>query len=128
MSMKQDRDSEFNRREEENAKLSRLDRERYKEEAAAEIAVPAQPVNSSARLDEAEEETRSAGRATGWAALILSIMSWFVWPVLLGITGAVVGFMAYRQGSRGLAVWSIALGLIAAAAYLVLIPLYYAVT
>lgn len=120
--------SEFDRKDE-NAKPSDLDRERYKEEAAAEIAVPVQPVDgSAARQNEAEEEISSAGRATGWAALILSIMSWFVWPVLLGITGAVVGFIAYRQGSRGLAVWSITLGLIAAAAYLVLIPLYYAVT
>ncbi|MCQ6558301.1 DUF4190 domain-containing protein [Paenibacillus mendelii] len=125
--MSKKHDSELH--DEAETRPSDLDRERYKEEAAAELAVPVHPVNSRSDVrNDADQEIRSASRATGWAALIISIMSWFVWPVLLGITGAVIGFMAYRQGSRGLGVWSITLGLIAAAAYLVLIPLYYAVT
>lgn len=112
----------------------------YNEEYAAEIAVP-RSVNSfypnqdrypsaeRVRLtNEAVRETRSAGRATGWAAFIIAILSWIVWPVLLGATAIVVGFIAYRQGARGLGVWSITLGFIAAAAYLVLVPIYYAIT
>ena len=101
----------------------------FNEEAAAELSVPYRPADRSRLLrEDALAKTNSAARATGWAALILAVLSWIVWPVLLGVTAAVVGFIAYRQGSRGFGIWSITLGLIAAAAYLVLIPIYYAVT
>jgi len=101
----------------------------YKEEAAAEIAVPV-----SYRADRHEQEqdqevtAGSAGKATGWAAIILAALSWFIWPVILGITAVVTGFIAYRQGSRALGSWAIAGGLIAAAVYLILVPLYYAIS
>ncbi|WP_308638882.1 DUF4190 domain-containing protein [Paenibacillus silvisoli] len=110
------------------------DMKAYNEEMAAEIAVPRHsipyhPTRESNHLtNEAVRETRSAGRATGWAALILAVLSWIVWPVVLGATAIIVGFIAYRQGARGLGVWSITLGFIAAAAYLILVPLYYAIT
>ncbi|WP_274651886.1 hypothetical protein [Paenibacillus humicola] len=103
---------------------------RHNEEMAEELAVPAPRSGGRVRVlqEDAAEKTTDAARATGWAALVLAILSWIVWPVLLGITAAVVGFIAFRQGSRGLGIWSMTLGLIAAAAYLVLIPFYYAVT
>lgn len=112
------------------------DNHAYNEEMAADLGVitPGYSGNYSADrgrdpvIEDAKRETRSAGRATGWAGLVLAILSWFVWPVLLGATAAVVGFLAFRQGARGLGVWSITLGLIAVAAYLVLIPIYYAIT
>ncbi|BBH21258.1 hypothetical protein Back11_26030 [Paenibacillus baekrokdamisoli] len=104
----------------------------YNEEMSAELAAPSsiQRINHSDRPleEEAVRKTRSAGHATGWAALVIALLSWFVWPVLLGATAAVVGFLAYRQGARGLGIWSITLGLIALATYLVLIPIYYAIT
>ncbi|RAP76686.1 DUF4190 domain-containing protein [Paenibacillus montanisoli] len=114
--------------------LYHSDMKAYNEEMAAEIAVPNHsikyyPTRESNHLtNEAVRETKSAGRMTGWAALIIAVLSWIVWPVVLGATAIVVGFIAYRQGARGLGVWSITLGFIAAAAYLVLVPLYYAIT
>lgn len=109
------------------------DMKAYNEEAAAELAVPSgslhdYPTRDSNRLtNEAVRESKSAGVATGWAALILAVMSWVVWPIVLGATAVVVGFIAYWQGARGLGVTSITLGFIAMVAYLVLVPLYYAI-
>lgn len=75
-----------------------------------------------------KSETRSMGFSLGWVAIVFAVISWFIWPVLLGITSAVLGFIAYQQGARKLGAWSMAIGLIAAAVYLFIIPLYYAVT
>lgn len=102
----------------------------HQEEMAAELAVPGLMGNAldGDRREYARKETRSAGVAVGWAGLVIALISWFIWPVLLGISAAVLGFIAFRQGSRGLGTWSITLGLISALAYLILIPLYYALT
>ncbi|QHW30413.1 DUF4190 domain-containing protein [Paenibacillus rhizovicinus] len=115
--------------------LYHIDRDAYNEEAAAEIAVPNAsmrdyyPDRKTTRItNDAVRETKSAGVATGWAALILAVMSWIVWPIVLGATAVVVGFIAYWQGARGLGIASITLGAIAVVAYLVLVPLYYAIT
>ncbi|QYR20118.1 DUF4190 domain-containing protein [Paenibacillus sp. sptzw28] len=108
-----------------------LDSRPYNAEMAAEIAPPtaAGRQDRSRRLrNDAVQETRSAGVATGWSALVLAVMSWFIWPVLLGVSAAVVGYIAFRQGARVLGIWSITLGLIAMLSYLVLIPVYYAIT
>lgn len=102
----------------------------HQEEMAAELAAPGLMgvASEGERREYARKETRSAGVAVGWAGLAIAVLSWFVWPVVLGIAAAVLGFIAFRQGSRGLGTWSITLGLIAALSYLVLIPLYYALT
>ncbi|PZD93919.1 hypothetical protein DNH61_20705 [Paenibacillus sambharensis] len=71
------------------------------------------------------DTARSGARALGTFALVFAIAALFIWPLLLGLTAAVLGYMAYRQGSRALGVWSITIGLLAAAAYLVFIPIYY---
>ncbi|MDQ0058343.1 hypothetical protein [Paenibacillus harenae] len=73
-------------------------------------------------------DVRSGGYALGWVALVFGIASWFLWPVLLGATSAVLGFIAYRQGARGLGGWSMAIGLLAVVMYLVIVPFYYAIT
>jgi hypothetical protein len=108
-------------------------RRRDDSEMSSELAAPIRPTaRDHSRADvlreNAIQETKAAGRAAGWAALILALLSWIVWPVLLGASAVVVGFVAFVQGSRGLGIWSMTLGLIAVAAYLVLIPFYYAVT
>ncbi|MFC4808253.1 hypothetical protein [Paenibacillus sp. GCM10023250] len=111
------------------------DMKAYHEEAAAEIAVPQRSMpdyypdrSVTKQTNDVVRTTKSAGVATGWAALILAFMSWIVWPIVLGATAVVVGFIAYWQGARGLGVTSITLGFIAVLAYLVLVPLYYAIS
>lgn len=69
----------------------------------------------------------SLSSTVGWIGLIFAIASWFLWPVFLGPTAAALGVYAYSTGSRALGAWSITLGLIAAAVYLVLIPIYFSI-
>lgn len=103
-----------------------------KEEAASELGaakadwktVPAAGERGD-RKRKALGNIRSSGVATGWVALLFAVCSWFIWPVLLGGTAAVLGFVAFSQGSRGLGILSMALGLIALTVYLILIPLYF---
>jgi hypothetical protein len=73
-------------------------------------------------------DTRSSGYALGWVSLIFAIASRFIWPVLLGASAAVMGYIAYRQGAKGLGGWAMAIGLVAVALNLVIVPFYYALT
>ncbi|MGO4544367.1 hypothetical protein AB4Z29_06185 [Paenibacillus sp. 2TAB23] len=103
------------------------------EEMAADFAVGNPVVHTERREDRHVEQaertdTRSGGYALGWVSLVFAIASWFIWPVLMGATATVLGYMAYRQGARGLGGWSMAIGLIALALNLLIVPLYYAIT
>jgi len=103
------------------------------EEMGADFAygMPATHVERIASRSERDGEdtvTETGGYALGWVSLIFAIASWFIWPVLMGITSAVLGFIAYRQGSRALGIWSMTLGLIAVVLNLVIVPFYYALT
>ena len=103
------------------------------EEMAADFAISNPAVYEERREDRHVEraertEAHSGGYALGWVSLVFAIASWFIWPVLLGATAAVLGFIAYRQGARGLGGWSMAIGIIAIAINLVIVPFYYAVT
>jgi|GEM_PF-1423241 hypothetical protein len=73
-------------------------------------------------------EAREAGGALGWVSLIFALASLFIWPVLLGATAAVLGFVAYRQGAKGLGSWSIGIGLASMVLYLLIAPFYQALT
>ncbi|WP_165279941.1 DUF4190 domain-containing protein [Paenibacillus protaetiae] len=108
--------------------LKELNRD-FNEEMGADFA--AGGYAHRARTEQSSDDSpisRPAGYSLGWVALVFAAVSWFVWPVLLGITSAVLGFIAYTQGARRMGAWSMAIGLIAAAVYLVIIPFYYAVT
>jgi ABC-type multidrug transport system fused ATPase/permease subunit len=103
------------------------------EEMAADFAIN-QPVVHAERREERTvdrdepERAVSGGYALGWVSLVFAIASWFIWPLLMGVTSVVLGFIAFRQGARGLGGWSMTIGLIAVALNLVIVPLYYALT
>lgn len=73
-------------------------------------------------------ETKTTGYSLGWVSLVFAIASWFVWPVLMGATAAVLGYLAYRQGAKGLGTWAMVIGLVALMLQLVIVPLYFAWT
>jgi hypothetical protein len=100
------------------------------EEMAADFAVssPVSYVPREQSIEEAAATVEAGGTALGWVALVFAAASWFLWPVVLGITSAVLGFIAYRQGAKALGSWAMALGLIAVLLSLVIVPFYYAVT
>jgi hypothetical protein len=100
------------------------------EETAAEVAPVTRPfspdfgkdkkdVNNEAEVENSEqihnietmEEQEAGGTGLGWTALVLSIVSLFLMPILLASIGVITGFFAYRNGARTLGMWSIAIGL-----------------
>ncbi|UJF35094.1 hypothetical protein [Paenibacillus hexagrammi] len=111
------------------------------EEYAAELAPSARRIpygdsftRSSTRSiqtedvsDEEMEEMVQAvtrNKAVGYTALLIALLSLFVWPVVLGISGVILGIYAFSLGNKALGSWSIALGLLAVFAYFVLVPFY----
>lgn len=80
----------------------------YLEETSAEIAPPIRFSNRERHI----EGEREGGKGIGITALILSILSLFFWPILLGAVGIVMGFMARRRGAITLGSWAISLGAI----------------
>lgn len=100
-------------------------RNRQEAETAAELTVPRRTVSQQA-TERAVYSVVEGAHALGIAAVLLAAASWLIWPILLGATAAVTGYMAYRQGSRQLGAASIALSLISVAAHLLIIPLYFA--
>ncbi|MBP2241641.1 hypothetical protein J2Z40_002213 [Cytobacillus eiseniae] len=81
----------------------------YSEETSAELAAPIS-FDRSMNREERNQEAASAGKGIGFAALILSIVSLFVLPVLFGAVGIVLGFVAMRRGSTSLGSWAIGIG------------------
>ncbi|WP_261305738.1 hypothetical protein [Paenibacillus andongensis] len=114
----------------------------HKEEYAAEITAPTRRINYAEQYknykpekletqsDVSDEEiaelveTVTRNKAVGYIALFVALASLFVWPVLLGISGIVLGVIAFLMGNKRLGSWSIALGFIAVAAYFLLVPYY----
>ncbi|PDM41350.1 MULTISPECIES: hypothetical protein [unclassified Geobacillus] len=89
----------------------------FMEETATEIAEPVR------RYDERDEKAVN-GAGLGWLALALSIISLFIWPVLLGATGIIVGFIARRRGAETLGAWAIGIGVVAIIVRLFIMPFY----
>ncbi|UUZ85525.1 hypothetical protein LJK88_19605 [Paenibacillus sp. P26] len=72
-------------------------------------------------------EEEAAGERSGWmgyTALILSLLSLFVFPALFGLASVILGTVSFAQGQRALGIWSIAIGLVALAGYFLLVPHY----
>lgn len=112
----------------------------FLEETAAEVSAPAMGVQNrnapmadrderaySPEVEESEnrearEEAEAVGKGTGWVALALSIISLFIFPVLMGAAGIIVGFIARRRGIQGLGNWAIGIGIVSIAVNLFIAP------
>jgi hypothetical protein len=72
---------------------------------------------------ESNTDAREAvGVGLGWTALILSIASLFLLPILTATAGIVIGFFAARSGARTLGIWAIAIGALSILLSLVFAP------
>jgi hypothetical protein len=94
----------------------------YREETAAEIAAPAPLIRG--REHEEEREKAAGGTGIGTLALILSILSLFVLPILFGAAGIVLGFVARRRGANGLGAWAIGIGAISIVIGIFILPFF----
>ncbi|WNF37749.1 DUF4190 domain-containing protein [Bacillaceae bacterium IKA-2] len=88
----------------------------YREETTAEFAPERGFVGESQFADDVDEETADGhaaeGRGVGAFAIVLSIISLFFLPVILGAAGIIVGFIARRNNARGLGNSAIGIGAI----------------
>ncbi|MGO4887189.1 DUF308 domain-containing protein [Anaerobacillus sp. MEB173] len=94
----------------------------YEEETAAEVAPGARPFTEDVDrgvVDDREDATE--GRGVGVFALVLSILSLFFLPVILGAAGIIVGFIARRNGANALGNWAIGIGVVS-----IVITLFFA--
>ncbi|WNS74315.1 DUF4190 domain-containing protein [Bacillus sp. DTU_2020_1000418_1_SI_GHA_SEK_038] len=97
----------------------------YTEETSAEIAAPISLDRGRTNtLSERDNETETAGRGMGIAALVLSIISLFVFPVLFGATGIVLGFVARRRGALSLGSWAIGIGVVSIIVGMFILPFF----
>lgn len=81
-------------------------------ETAAEVAPVADPVGKERERNEARadrEGARDEGRGLGITSIILSVLSFFFVPFLLGSAGIILGVIAGRRGSA-LGWWAVGLG------------------
>lgn len=90
------------------------------EETAAEIAAPV----TLGRDTTAQSEKAATGTGIGVAAIVLSIISLFVMPVLFGAVGIVLGFIARAKGSTGLGSWAIGIGIVSLVMAMFIVPLF----
>lgn len=95
----------------------------YREETAAEIAAPVRLGRDRAQENN-YTEAATGGRGIGIAALVLSILSLFVMPILFGAAGIVLGFIARRRGAEGLGNWAIGLGAVSIIVGLFIVPFF----
>lgn len=84
----------------------------FETETAAEISAPVNVRRDYAEVDRDDDEVVSGGKGTGFLALVLSILSLFILPVILGAAGIIIGFIARRRGANALGAWAIGIGLI----------------
>lgn len=101
---------EDDRRYESGETITNMDN-RYQEETSAEISTPPQRIRSYKNDETAEGNVASRGKAIGVIALIISILSLFMMPFILGIVGIIVGIVARSRGSN-LGTWAIGIGVV----------------
>jgi len=83
----------------------------FQEETAVEYSAMNDMVEREETAQMNEDDV-TAGRGVGTFAIVLSILSLFFLPVLLGAAGIVVGFVSRRYGSTALGNWAIGIGAI----------------
>ena len=98
----------------------------FMEETAAEVAAPFPARREIAERNrfEGEREDAREGRGVGWTALILSILSLFFLPVLLGAAGVILGFIARRRGANSLGAWAIGIGIVSIVIGVFILPFF----
>jgi hypothetical protein len=96
--------------------------EGYQEETAAEVAPPISRYQQGTGTKE-QGGVKAGSTGMGLAALALSILSLFVFPVLFGITGIVLGFIARSRGART-GTWAITIGAISLLLGIFVLPFF----
>ncbi|MET3321125.1 DUF308 domain-containing protein [Peribacillus butanolivorans] len=96
---------------------------RYREETSAEISTP--PQRSRGYNDESvdSEDRTSSGNVVGVISLIISIISLFMMPFILGALGIIVGIFARVRGSK-MGTWAIVIGAVSIIVGIFILPFF----
>lgn len=95
--------------------------EDYAEELGAETAIDHRDIPDR----DQDDDVRANGTGMGYLALALSIISFFFLPIIMGAAGIIIGFIARRQGARGIGAWAIGIGIVSIVLkFLYAAPLY----
>lgn len=99
---------------------------KFREETAAEPGIGARPdmVTDREKEDRGETARLDNERFLGITGLVISVLSLFVWPIVMGIIGGVVGYFAYRRGARALGMWAMGIALVSILGTMVLSPIF----
>ncbi|MGE7182890.1 DUF4190 domain-containing protein [Peribacillus sp. NPDC006672] len=99
----------------------------YTEETSAEISTPPRireyKDDESIKADDDSVNVASRGQAIGVIALIISIISLFMMPFILGVVGIIVGIVARSRGSN-LGTWAIVIGAISIIVGIFILPFF----
>jgi len=90
----------------------------FAQEAAIDNKTVRDPVKSGEKETDMDNDVHAG---MGWLAVVLSIISFFIMPVILGAAGVIVGFMAKRRGADTLGNTAIIAGAIS-----ILLTLFFA--
>lgn len=91
-------------------------------EFAQEAAIDSNTVREPVKSGEKESDmTTEVPTGMGWLAVVLSIASFFIMPVILGAAGIIVGFISKRRGADTLGNTAIIAGVIS-----ILLTLFFA--
>jgi len=93
----------------------------YLEETSAEMAPSYSGTGDKGHSGNAGGTKKNA-KGLGLTALILSILSLFFMPILLGAAGVAIGIAARINGSKGMAAWAIVIGSISLVIGLMIAP------
>ncbi|MGE7601207.1 hypothetical protein ACQKL5_01765 [Peribacillus sp. NPDC097675] len=95
---------------------------RYQEETSAELAtLPKENRRYNKRSEDSERTSNGAG--VGAIALILSILSLFMMPFIMGILGIIFGFLARKRGSS-MGSWAIGIGAVSIIVGIFILPFF----
>ncbi|KGX88896.1 DUF4190 domain-containing protein [Pontibacillus litoralis] len=81
----------------------------FAQEAAIERNIVREPMESSERETSMESDVQTG---FGWVALVVSIVSFFVLPVVMGAAGIILGFISKRRGADTLGNVAIFVGIV----------------
>lgn len=100
----------------------------FREESAAEIAAPVPIIRKREQQGQQGQQGQKGqavgGTGMGTLALVLSILSLFVMPILFGAAGIVLGFVARRRGAEKLGAWAIGIGAISIVIGIFILPFF----
>ncbi|RAK22409.1 hypothetical protein B0I26_102404 [Anoxybacillus vitaminiphilus] len=96
----------------------------FMEETSAEVAEPIRTIHREENKEDDRNAEEANGKGIGWLALVFSIISLFIMPVILGAAGIILGFIARRRGAETLGAWAIGIGIVSIIIAMFVLPFY----